>query len=406
MANIIKPRNIQELRKLAFKEEGVVTTTSIQQIEVEENVLKRYHELSLRLKVNPNAPELLRDAHKSFLLDRLIYLSSGYQSLDASRPWLCYWILHSLSLLNVKIDGRLKSAVAKFLGKCQSADGGFGGGPGHIPHIAATYAAVNALIILGTEEAYNIIDRKKLQQFLWRMRQSDGSFSMHTDGEIDIRGVYCALSVASLTNILTEELVEGTFEWIISCQSYEGGFSGAPGMEAHGGYAFCGLSALVILRKGHLCDLQALLRWTVNRQMRLEGGFQGRTNKLVDGCYSFWQGAAFPLIYSLMAQEDFFPDSHLFDDRALQEYILACCQHSQGGLLDKPGKHQDVYHTTYNLSGLSIAQHFNKDKNILGNENNEVAATHPVYNIRPDHVRKALIYFNSLGLPNEQNIIT
>ena len=23
--------------------------------------------------------------------------------------------------------------------------------------------------------------------------------------------------------------------------------------------------------------------------MRLEGGFQGRTNKLVDSCYSFWQ---------------------------------------------------------------------------------------------------------------------
>lgn len=36
--------------------------------------------------------------------------------------------------------------------------------------------------------------------------------------------------------------------------------------------------------------------------MKFEGGFQGRTNKLVDGCYSFWQGAAFPLIYTLMAQ--------------------------------------------------------------------------------------------------------
>ena len=44
-----------------------------------------------------------------------------------------------------------------------------------------------------------------------------------------------------------------------SCQTYEGGFSGCPGMEAHGGYAFCGLSALIILGKGHLCDLQALL---------------------------------------------------------------------------------------------------------------------------------------------------
>lgn len=37
--------------------------------------------------------------------------------------------------------------------------GGFGGGPGQFPHLAPTYAAVNALVILGTEEAYKVIDR-------------------------------------------------------------------------------------------------------------------------------------------------------------------------------------------------------------------------------------------------------
>lgn len=47
----------------------------------------------------------------------------------------------------------------KFFFRCQSPDGGFGGGPGQFPHLAATYAAVNALVILGTEEAYNVIDR-------------------------------------------------------------------------------------------------------------------------------------------------------------------------------------------------------------------------------------------------------
>lgn len=30
--------------------------------------------------------------------------------------------------------------------------------------------------------------------------------------------------------------------------------------------------------------------------MQLEGGFQGRTNKLVDGCYSFWGAGDFPLL--------------------------------------------------------------------------------------------------------------
>ena len=28
--------------------------------------------------------------------------------------------------------------------------------------------------------------------------------------------------------------------------------------------------------------------------------FQGRTNKLVDGCYSFWVGGIFPLLHQLL----------------------------------------------------------------------------------------------------------
>ena len=30
--------------------------------------------------------------------------------------------------------------------------------------------------------------------------------------------------------------------------------------------------------------------------MKYSGGFQGRTNKLVDGCYSFWVGACFGIL--------------------------------------------------------------------------------------------------------------
>lgn len=34
-------------------------------------------------------------------------------------------------------------------------------------------------------------------------------------------------------------------------------------------------------------------------QGTVEGGFMGRTNKLVDGCYSYWQGALIPLLQQL-----------------------------------------------------------------------------------------------------------
>lgn len=49
------------------------------------------------------------------------------------------------------------------------------------------------------------------------------------------------------------------FALICSCQTYEGGFGGYPGLEAHGGYSFCGLAALVILGHGKLCNVEKLL---------------------------------------------------------------------------------------------------------------------------------------------------
>lgn len=78
--------------------------------------------------------------------------------------------------------------------------------------------------------------------------------------------------------------------------------------------------------------------------MRLEGGFQGRTNKLVDGCYSFWVGGVFPLLAELQVQRRTAGagEGHgepVLHPQALSDYVLACCQHPAGGLIDKPGKY-------------------------------------------------------------------
>lgn len=54
------------------------------------------------------------------------------------------------------------------------------------------------------------------------------------------------------------------------------------------------------------------------RQMKYEPGFQGRTNKLVDGCYSFWQGAAFPVIHMVLCQEGK-KALHLFSNKQIMK---------------------------------------------------------------------------------------
>jgi protein farnesyltransferase subunit beta len=43
---------------------------------------------------------------------------------------------------------------------------------------------------------------------------------------------------------------------------------------------------LCILGMADVIDLDGLLNWVCHRQMSLEGGFQGRTNKLVDSSRS------------------------------------------------------------------------------------------------------------------------
>ena len=151
-------------------------------------------------------------------------------------------------------------------------------------------------------------------------------------------GIYCLIVVAYLLDLLTPELVQGTPSFIASCQTYEGGFSCAsqpyysanltttttptpttthsyllshprpPLGEAHGGYTFCALASWVMLQpylsthpdgvnpKPRI-NYKTLLRWLTSMQgSEAElGGFKGRTNKLVDGCYSWWVGGAFSL---------------------------------------------------------------------------------------------------------------
>jgi len=397
-----KRREFLQISQEKFQEEGESTNSSVEQINVETSCLRLFEIFEANNEEIENIPVLNRHRTIHFLTQGLKHLSEGYDCLDASRPWIIYWILHSLELLGEELPVEQKHDIVQFLARCQSPEGGFGGGPYQISHLAPTYAAVNSLAIIGTEEAYKVINRQTLVKWMDRLRCPDGSFTMHEGGEIDIRGVYCALSVASLLNIYTSELFHRTDEWLLRCQTYEGGFGGTPGMEAHGGYTFCGFAALMLMGKEKLCDVDNLLLWAANKQMKLEGGFQGRTNKLVDGCYSFWQGGIFPLIHVTLekSQSYLLPEYEwLFSSQGLQEYLLICCQDARGGLIDKPGKHRDFYHTCYTLSGLSICQHFRtrvEEKTyVFGHHSNELIETHPVYNISIDAANRATSYFTS-----------
>jgi len=435
--------HIRVLRKMEDLEiarkqiaDEVPTASLVEQRAVEAAVLACYKELHAEVDSMVEDGAMDCDAEdyflrinvegtRAFLKKGLKRLSGGYACLDSSRPWLVYWIVHALQILDPggsDLDQATCRRVALFLAKCQNEGGGFGGGPGQLSHLAPTYAAVNALAILSKEDetCLAVVDRPALAKWLHSLKLADGSFVMHADGEVDIRGVYCALSVAALTNVITPEMLSNTEKWLLSCQTYEGGFGGQPGMEAHGGYTFCGFAALYILKACHKCNLRALLRWAVNRQMRFEGGFQGRTNKLVDACYSFWLGGLFPMLHAVLAADPSM-NGHLpchrwlFNQEAMQEYVLACCQDDRGGLIDKPGKYRDFYHTCYALSGIAVAQNFKPflvggevlslDHGLLPNnrvvgdfEHNRLDEVNPVFNVSESLTMKTVKFFHDVGL--------
>ena len=390
-------------------------------------------------------PRLMRERHVAYLMKGLGGLGGSYVALDASRPWLCYWVLHGMDLLDALPEEKIDDCVAT-LARCRSPTGGYGGGPQQLAHCAPTYAASLAIAVLGTRRAYESVDRKGLYAFLLSMKDPSGGFRMHDDGEVDVRGTYTALAVAALFNVLTPELAEGAAAYALRCQTYEGGFGGEPGVEAHGGYVFCALAALVILNATDAVDLDALERWLARRQTRVEGGFQGRTNKLVDGCYSFWQGGTLALVAHVRrghTRSDEAPPGLVWrpggrapppappppaddldldldldldgcrgptlgDERALQRYILLCAQvYPEGGLRDKPGKNRDYYHTCYCLSGLAASQRLYGDDAstvVYGDPGNLLHETHPVFNVRVDKVARAAAFF--AGLPHTHAELT
>lgn len=359
-----------------------ISSTIEKKMEVEVEVQLIYEDILA--EGSDKIPSLNRRAHLTYSHGFMMHPLPGvFAKLDASKTWISYWLMNSASLLGGKFTekelfdaSKLLSVIAETSITTGDELTGFGGGPFQLAHLAASYAAFMSLALTNNKELWSKINKNKVKSWLLSRKAQDGSFSMHEGGETDTRAAYCALSIASLLDILDDDIIAGSEDWLIACQTYEGGFGGEPGDEAHGGYTFCALAALLMIMKpkdliNRLTSFDNLIKWTVDRQNSLEGGFSGRSNKLVDGCYSHWIGGTVALL-EMMVNIDNDSDKPLLliDRQRLMNYIICCCQDKMG-LRDKPGCKSDFYHTNYVLCGLSMAQHvqsYNYERvSLLGN---------------------------------------
>ena len=356
-------------------------------------------------KSKPN-PNLRR--YESFMYAAQAFLKPlpGYfTSLEASRTWLFFWNTLTIKVLGGSLDEECSQRLVHSLEKLQYNKNDMQGwlGNDYIPHLASTYAAVHAICHIGTPEAYHLINIQKLLTYFVAVKSDCGGFLMHIDGELDVRGTYCVLSCLDLLQVHKNPtyhdtmavLLRHSLQFLANCQTHQGGFGSMPGLEAHGGYTHCAVMSLFILQKwsqeselisfemANLINVKLLKKWCALR-VDWSGGLSGRSNKLVDVCYSYWVGSLLVLLNvfptatpldHLDSLSNLYPNVTIHDrlqlyvsmisaspirDQASANYIA-----QGGGFRDKPNKGADYYHTGYGLSGWSILQNNATKMNLM-----------------------------------------
>lgn len=164
-----------------------------------------------------------------------------------------------------------------------------------------------------------------------------------------MRFLFCAAAICS---ILTDDCslgmdVDKATTFVTNSFTYEGAFGMSADAEAHGGSSFCAIASLVLMNKLESSltskNIRELIRWLSFRQAT---GFQGRANKPVDCCYSFWVGASLKLLHVFQ----------LAQFHSNVQFTLSCQNPITGGFAKWPDCHPDALHACLGLAGLSLLE--------------------------------------------------
>lgn len=210
-------------------------------------------------------------------------------------------------------------------------------------HLAMTYTGIAVLLALGDD--LSRLDRKAIIEGVASVQQKDGSFSPTLQGnEHDMRFVYCAACICYMLDDWTGVNIDKMVEYIRRSIRYDYGISQHDEMESHGGTTFCALAALELSGRLHELsqkEIERVTRWLMFRQ---EEGFNGRPNKPIDTCYSFWIAAALKILNAL----------ELTNHKLNRDYLMSCQNTTVGGFSKWPGIQTDPFHSYFGLCGLSF----------------------------------------------------
>ncbi|XP_020264057.1 geranylgeranyl transferase type-1 subunit beta isoform X2 [Asparagus officinalis] len=319
-----------------------------------------------------------KERHVFFLQVMLDSLPAEYETQEINTLTLAYFAVSALKILDAldlvdkvqivnwvlsfqahpKDESELKNGMFYgFHGSKSSqysdADSKVSGHNGS--HLASTYCALGLLKILGYD--FSRIDSESILISMRNLQQSDGSFMpTHIGAETDLRFVYCAAAICSMCDNWIGMDKGKAKDYIVQCQSYDGGFGLVPGSESHGGATYCAVAALQLMgfieddilnkfRPSSVINVPMLVEWSMQRQAA-DGGFNGRANKPSDTCYAFWVGGVLKMLGAYQ----------LLDRVALRRFLLSC-QSQYGGFTKFPENMlPELYHSYYGFSALSLLE--------------------------------------------------
>ncbi|XP_041980753.1 geranylgeranyl transferase type-1 subunit beta [Aricia agestis] len=304
--------------------------------------------------------------HVKYFMRFLNVLPSSLSSHDTTRVTIAYFSVAGLDVLGsiTNITLELRSRIIEWIYRLQvhpnketgdmSACGFQGSSTVNIDigppnshyrcgHLAMTYTGLCILLTLGDD--LTRINRKALVAGVKALQREEGNFSATLSGcESDMRFVYCAACISYILNDWSGFDVQRATDYILKSIGYDYGIAQCPELESHGGTTFCALATLSLtnqLDKLSEEQIEYLKRWLLFRQI---DGYQGRPNKPVDTCYSFWVGASLKILDAL----------HLSNYKSNRSYVYETQDIVVGGFSKWPDTCTDPMHTYLGLAGLSL----------------------------------------------------
>ncbi|KAG0067403.1 Geranylgeranyl transferase type-1 subunit beta [Linnemannia elongata] len=233
-------------------------------------------------------------------------------------------------------------------------------------HLTMTYTALLSLIMLGDD--LSRVAKEPILKSLRKLQQPNGCFiPCITDYEPDMRFVYCAAAVSYILNDWSGVDKPALLNFIRESQTYEHGFAQSPRHEAHGGTTYCAIASLGLMggdafldqrtmvrqegetdsefeerrSRAGFVDLEGTRRWCLQRQTT---GFQGRTNKPTDTCYSFWIGGAIAAMGSF----------DLVNFESNRGFLMETQHKAFGGFGKWVDTYPDVLHSYMGIASLAL----------------------------------------------------